>query len=102
MYYQNDLLNGVAVNTASVTTTFVSSTNPNVTLSGTNVLVAAGTAAGIYYLDYRICEIINPANCSTTTVTVTVTAAPIVANIDYGISINGYTGGTSVSNVLGQ
>jgi hypothetical protein len=42
-----------------VNTTFVSATNAGITLSGTNVLVAAGTPAGNYSLVYQICEILN-------------------------------------------
>jgi uncharacterized repeat protein (TIGR01451 family) len=34
--------------------------------------VAAATAAGVYAVDYQICELVNPANCDTATVTVTV------------------------------
>ncbi|HLP63681.1 MAG TPA: hypothetical protein VK161_04170, partial [Flavobacterium sp.] len=96
----NDTLNGVAVIPSQVTTTFVSSTNPGVTLSGTNVVVAAGTPAGNYTLTYQICEVLNPSNCDTATVTVPVTAAPIVANDDTGAPTNGYTGGTAFTNVL--
>ncbi|WP_206733887.1 gliding motility-associated C-terminal domain-containing protein [Flavobacterium stagni] len=95
----NDTLNGQPVVAAQVNTTFVSSTNPGVTLVGTDVVVAAGTPAGNYTLVYQICEILNPTNCDTATVTVTVNAAPIVANDDNG-SANGYTGGTAVPNVL--
>jgi uncharacterized repeat protein (TIGR01451 family) len=68
----NDLLNGVLLNPADVTITFISSTNPGVTLSGTSVLVAPGTPSNTYYLDYRICEKVNPSNCDQTTVTVIV------------------------------
>ena len=96
----NDLLNGVAVIPSEVVTTFVSSTNSGVTLSGTNVVVAPGTPAGNYTLTYQICEVLNPTNCDQATVTVPVSAATILANIDYGTSTNGYTGGTSVANVL--
>ncbi|MDI6051380.1 hypothetical protein QLS31_16265, partial [Flavobacterium sp. XS2P24] len=59
----NDTLNGVAVVAAKVNTTFVSATNTGITLSGTNVIVAAGTPAGSYTLEYKICEILNPTNC---------------------------------------
>ena len=44
--------------------------------------VAAGTAAGSYAFDYRICELLNPANCDTASVTVTVGAAAIDAQVD--------------------
>ncbi|WP_284653683.1 T9SS type A sorting domain-containing protein [Flavobacterium terrisoli] len=96
----NDTLNGQPVNPAHVNTTFVSSTNAGITLSGTNVNVAAGTPAGNYSLVYRICQVTNPNNCDQATVTVTVTAPVIDAVNDTGASVNGYTGGTSFTNVL--
>jgi hypothetical protein len=73
----NDKLNGLAVLPSQVTTTFVSSTNTGITLSGTNVIVATGTPAGTYSLIYRICQIANPTNCSQAIVTITVLCAPI-------------------------
>ncbi|NHM08404.1 hypothetical protein G4D82_14360, partial [Flavobacterium sp. CYK-4] len=72
---------------SQVNTTFVSSTNAGVTLSGTDVLVAAGTPAGTYTLTYQICEILNPSNCDTAIVTVTVSAASIIANDDTGTTV---------------
>jgi hypothetical protein len=98
----NDTLNGQPVNPVQVNTTFVSSTNTGITLSGTNVNIAAGTPAGAYSLVYRICEKTNPTNCDTATVTVTVTAPAIDAVNDTGSNVNGYTGGTSFTNVLGN
>ena len=71
----NDKLNGVLVIPAQVTTSFVSSTNAGVTLSGVKVVVAPGTPAGNYSLVYKICEILNPTNCDTATVTVPVSQA---------------------------
>ncbi|TSA31890.1 MAG: hypothetical protein D4R64_17200 [Porphyromonadaceae bacterium] len=68
----NDKLNGNPLIPSQVTVTFVNSTNPNVTLNGTSVIIAPHTPAGIYYLDYRICEMLNPSNCDQTTVTLTV------------------------------
>jgi hypothetical protein len=56
-------------------------------LSGTNVLVAAGTPAGNYSLVYQICEI-KSTNCDTATVGVTVTTATIDAVADAGTPIN--------------
>ena len=63
-------------------------------------MVAAGTAAGTYTLTYQICEVLNPLNCDQAIVTVTVTSASIIANDDNGAAVNGYTGGTSFTNVL--
>jgi gliding motility-associated-like protein len=96
----NDTLNGVPVLASQVATTFVSSSNSGITLSGTDVVVAAGTPAGSYTLVYQICEILNPTNCDTATVTVSVTAPVIVANDDAGTPVNGANGGTAFTNVL--
>jgi uncharacterized repeat protein (TIGR01451 family) len=96
----NDTLNGSLVIPSQVTTTFVSSTNSGVTLSGTNVVVAPGTPAGNYTLTYQICQNSNPTNCDTAVVTVPVTAPVIDAVNDTGSSINGFVGGTSFTNVL--
>ncbi|MGL2967621.1 HYR-like domain-containing protein, partial [Flavobacterium sp. XGLA_31] len=75
----NDTLNGAPVTASQVNTTLVSSSNAGITLSGTTVNVAPGTPAGTYTLTYQICEILNPTNCDSAVVTVTVTAAPIDA-----------------------
>ncbi|RBN50164.1 gliding motility-associated C-terminal domain-containing protein, partial [Flavobacterium psychrolimnae] len=96
----NDTLNGVPVLASQVATTFVSASNAGVTLSGTDVVVSAGTPAGSYTLVYQICEILNPTNCDTATVTVSVTAPAIVANDDAGTTVNGANGGTAFTNVL--
>jgi hypothetical protein len=47
----NDTLNGVAVNASQVNLTFVSSTNAGVTLSGTDVVVAAGNTCWFLHFD---------------------------------------------------
>ncbi|MDD4148925.1 MAG: HYR domain-containing protein [Bacteroidales bacterium] len=96
----NDLLNGLPVDPLDVNLGFISSTDPNVTLVGTDVVVAPGTPAGTYYLVYEICEIANPTNCDQATVTITVTATPIIAIDDSATGINGTTGQTDVLNVF--
>jgi hypothetical protein len=77
----NDSLNGLAVVASQVTTSFVSSTNAGITLSGTNVVVAAGTPIGTYSLIYKICEVLNPTNCSQAVVTITIDCLPITTPI---------------------
>jgi outer membrane protein OmpA-like peptidoglycan-associated protein len=98
----NDTLNGQPATLANVTISQVSTTNPNVTIDPATgaVNVAPGTAAGTYTLVYQICEQLNPTNCDTATVTVTVGAAPIDAVDDTGTVANGTTGGVAVPNVL--
>ena len=98
----NDTLGGAAATLANVTLTQVSTDNPNVTLNATTgaVEVAAGTAAGIYTVEYRICEQLNPTNCDTAEVEVTVAAAALAADDDSGTVADGAAGGTAVTNVL--
>jgi uncharacterized repeat protein (TIGR01451 family) len=96
-------LNGAAATLANVTLTQVSTSNPNVTLNPATgaVNVAAGTPAGTYTLTYRICEQLNPANCDTAVVTVTVGASTIDAIDDTFGPISGSAGGATAS-VLGN
>ena len=61
------------------------------------VNVAPGTPAGTYTLVYQICEILNPTNCDTATVTVTVGAATIDAVDDSYGPVNGAAGATTPS-----
>jgi len=97
--YTNDTLNGTAVTPSQVTLTTTVS-NPNLTLNPDgSVDVIPGTPAGPYTLTYQICEIANPTNCDTATVTVTVVAPAIDAVNDSATNVNGYTGATNVVNV---
>ncbi|BDU24747.1 gliding motility-associated C-terminal domain-containing protein [Flavobacterium sp. GSB-24] len=66
--------------------------NPDGTLS-----LGANAPAGNYELEYTICEKLNPSNCKSNTVTVTVTAPKIEAVADPVTSINGNIGGTTIS-----
>ena len=65
-----------------------------------SVDVAAGTPAGTYTFDYTICEKLNPANCKTATISVTVVAAAIAADADNAAGINGATGAANVLDVI--
>ncbi|MFB3388013.1 immunoglobulin domain-containing protein, partial [Flavobacterium sp. LAR06] len=98
----NDTLGGNPATTGNVMVSFVNSTHPGITLSGTDVFVAAGTPAGNYLLTYQICEAVNSGNCDTATVTVNVTAPVINAVIDNftSASISGTTGGSTPSVLL--
>ena len=99
----NDTLNGVRrLIPADITMTVNDpDTTDGVTLNADGtVTVAAGTPAGSYVIGYTICELINPTNCSTTTMTITVDEAPVTAAADAPAAINGTDGGTSTENVL--
>ena len=82
----NDTLNGFPATTETVKTSFVSSSFAGVSLSGTSVVVAPETPQGVYTLNYRICELANPANCDEAMVTVVV--KPSIAAVDDLISTN--------------
>ncbi len=105
--YANDILNGVPVTLATITG---SVTIPATPIGGgpvpmlnpaTGVVsVPAGTPAGPYTITYKICENLNPTNCSSSTVTVNVDAAPVVATNDTASGVNGANGATAVVNAL--
>ena len=102
----DDTLNGVAADIGDVTITVAtgSSVPAGLTFDPAtgSISVDPGTAAGDYSFDYTVCENLNPANCSTATATVTVTAASINAVDDSVTGINGFTGQNDVLNVLGD
>jgi hypothetical protein len=77
----NDTLNGNSVLPADVTTTFVSSSNVGISLSGVDVVVSQGTPAGNYTLTYQICQISNPNNCSQALVSLTILCEPVAIPI---------------------
>ncbi|MFV8352048.1 hypothetical protein ACNQHI_03685, partial [Flavobacterium sp. XS2P14] len=97
----NDTLSGIPpINPADVILT-TTVTNAVLTLNpdGT-ITIAAGTAAGPQTLEYQICEIgSNPANCSTTSVTVNVFQAAVDAIVDdfTAVPYTGGNGGTTTS-----
>ncbi|MDP3314334.1 gliding motility-associated C-terminal domain-containing protein, partial [Lutibacter sp.] len=68
---QNDTFNGVAINPINVVISSISIGPLKVNANGT-VTVVPGTPAGIYTVNYTICEILNPTNCDSASVTVTV------------------------------
>ena len=94
----SDTLNGVAVDPADVTIT-VGASDPALTLDPATglITVAPGTAAGNYTVTYTICEKLNPTNCSTTTETVTVESAEILAAPEAFPAVNGADGGVTTS-----
>ncbi|WP_293916756.1 DUF7507 domain-containing protein, partial [Sphingobacterium sp. UBA5789] len=91
----NDQLNGKPVVPAEVKLTPGTSPNKGITMNpdGT-ITVSPETPAGIYEYPYTICELLNPANCSDAKVTVVVEAAPIKANSDTPVPVNGKNGKT--------
>ncbi|MFH7005786.1 hypothetical protein, partial [Flavobacterium bizetiae] len=62
-----------------------------------NAVLGANAPAGNYELTYEICELLNPTNCATNKVEVTVTAPAILAVKETLGPINGSTGGKTTS-----
>lgn len=72
--FNNDALNGAPATTVNVVLTEITPDPANVLTLNPNgaVDVAPNSPNGTYYLSYQICEALNPANCDTALVTVTV------------------------------
>jgi uncharacterized repeat protein (TIGR01451 family) len=104
----NDTSNGdpVDINDVDITVLnaatplFMGAPVPELNTTTGVVSVPAGTPAGVYYIDYQICEIAFPANCDDAVITVTVIAPEIVANDDTFGPTNGYDGDPNAGNVL--
>jgi CshA-type fibril repeat protein len=112
--YTGDTLNGTQVTPAQVIPTVLTPATsigggpvPVLATSGANegqVTVPAGTPAGTYTIDYRICEVLNSGNCDDARVTVVV-APPVIAADDDNFSttpVNGLTGGTAGNAYTGD
>ncbi len=97
----NDFLSGQPVSPDQVSVTPVTQGPLTVNADGT-ITVAPNTPAGTYTVTYTICEILNPTNCASATVTVEVVVDPegLVANPDLVGPVNGVEGLPNAGNVL--
>jgi gliding motility-associated-like protein len=79
----NDTINGEPVNPADVVLTSTPTGPLTINADGT-VSVAEDSAPGTYTIDYTICEVANPTNCDTASVTIVVEGGPniIVLKVD--------------------
>ncbi|MWB95626.1 T9SS type B sorting domain-containing protein [Flavobacterium sp. GA093] len=105
----NDTLDGVpitALNFNQITVTqyqaatplYVGANVPVFSEATGNVSIPAGTPAGTYYIKYRICEKLNPANCDDASISIVVDPAPLEVNDDVVNNVNGYEGAVNVIN----
>ena len=101
--YVNNVLNNdtISGDQADATTVTISVLNDGgvsgITISPNGVvIIPANTPAGTYTVDYQICDVLNPSNCSTASATLSVGAGTLNANDDdlTASQINGYQGGT--------
>ncbi len=101
--FSNDTFNGNAIDVSLITITIDNIVPPLTNVPFVNpttgvISVPASTAAGTYIITYTICEIANPSNCDSATVTVGVTAGIIDAVNDGPFVFTGNGGNTT--NVL--
>ncbi|WP_343696710.1 gliding motility-associated C-terminal domain-containing protein [Flavobacterium sp.] len=97
--FDNDTKNGTALvpSDVNLTTTTADPTGYLVLNPDGSLTIGANAPAGSYQLTYTICEKLNPSNCSSNTVTVTVGVPVIDAVTETTASINGNTGGTTAA-----
>ncbi len=98
---ENDTFDGELITNPNLVNITYTSTNPGITLNGTDVVVAPGTPAGNYTLVYTICSKSATCSCDSATVTVTV-IAQIDAQDDTITDIDGTIGNPNAGNVLGN
>ncbi|PWB23977.1 gliding motility-associated C-terminal domain-containing protein [Flavobacterium sp. HTF] len=97
-----------AINISQITITILNPANsvngnPNVPVLDTAtgiISVPPQTPAGLYTIQYRISENLNPSNFDDATVFITVTAAVIEANSDTVLNVNGFNGQADVINAI--
>jgi len=99
----NDTLNGLDIIDGKVTLTLTGDTNlssvPTIENNG-SLSIGSDTAAGTYYVEYQVCENLNPSNCDEANATLLVEPAAIIGTNDSNNSVNGLVGGTAISNVI--
>ncbi|MFG4002521.1 T9SS type B sorting domain-containing protein, partial [Flavobacterium aquidurense] len=105
--FDNDTLNGSAVNPADVILTTIVS-NPNLILKADGTIeVKSGTPTGNYELTYRICEALNASNCSQAVAKISVVNNPpvtpliqLIINNDGPVNVDGINGSLEFINVF--
>ncbi|WP_208682552.1 gliding motility-associated C-terminal domain-containing protein, partial [Flavobacterium sp. SLB02] len=94
----NDTKNGTKLNPSDVKLTPGTDPKGYLTIdTNGNAVLGANAPAGNYELTYEICELLNPTNCATNKIEVTVTAPAILAVKENLGPINGSTGGSTTS-----
>ncbi|MEC7264620.1 MAG: gliding motility-associated C-terminal domain-containing protein, partial [Bacteroidota bacterium] len=97
----NDTLNGSPVTPGDVILTSTPTAELTINEDGT-ITINPGTVEGTYTIDYTICEVANPSNCDTATVTVEVTQSTsnVIDAVDDAYSADTAGGAIAGSNVL--
>jgi len=96
----NDTFNGAPVVPATVAITSTPTGPLTINENGT-ITLAPGTDPGTYTIEYTICEVANPTNCDSATVTVEVTSeAPAIDAVDDSATTTASGGLVTGLNVL--
>ncbi|MFJ1262465.1 beta strand repeat-containing protein, partial [Capnocytophaga canis] len=101
--FDNDSLGGVSVSTSTVILTPGVFTHSNITMDADgNITISPNTPSGTYTGTYTICDRVNASNCTSTMVTIVVTAVTtptVVTATDDVVTVTTTQSGT-VGNVL--
>jgi hypothetical protein len=102
----NNTVNGAAAKLGSsgnATIAMAGSWPTGISLSATTGVISTSAAlpAGVYKVQYQLCDKLSPPDCATATDTVTVISAAIVAMPQVGSAIAG-TASVAISNVAGN
>ncbi|MGL2986931.1 DUF7507 domain-containing protein, partial [Flavobacterium sp. RSSA_27] len=73
---------------------------PNVDINSKDIIIPKDVPAGVYTIFYTICEKLNPSNCDSAIITITVTAPKVIAEDDYFEVVNIEGGNPNIGNVL--
>jgi large repetitive protein len=100
--FTGDTIGGVVANSSNTSLNAITAVPAGLLFNSSTgaVNVVAGTAAGTYTFNYKICDIGNATNCNTASISVAVVAAPIVATVDTPAAVNGATGSASLINAF--
>ncbi|OCB68413.1 hypothetical protein B0A79_07085, partial [Flavobacterium piscis] len=99
--FENDTKNGVKLNPSDVKLTPGTDPKGYLTIDGNgNAVLGANTPAGNYELTYEICEILNPANCSSNKIEVTVKPSVLQANDDNAGTLDSSKGQSSTTSIF--
>jgi len=98
----NDKLNGLSIKTSDISLSLVASetTVDGMTISSNGILtVPKNTVAGKHTVVYKVCELLNPNNCDTATVSIVVSTASLIGIDDENLMVDGRNGGRVIKNI---
>ena len=99
--FENDTKNGTKLNPSDVKLTPGTDPKGYLTIDANgNAVLGANAPAGNYELTYEICEVLNPANCSSNKIEVTVKPSVLQANNDNAGTLDSSKGQSSTTSIF--